>query len=401
MSPTSRVAIAASVLAVFTLASPATKAQQVGPTAHAPVELVEEANNTFICVFHPARAPGDVPGRAAALAARYGGAVRRTYTTAIRGFAAALPARAAARLAAQNADVDYCEADGVVSAFGRAGSSAKPPWAGGGDGGSQAQTIPWGISRIGGPANGAGLWAWVIDTGIDLDHPDLNVDLGCSANFVTRGKNSPADGHGHGTHVAGTIAALDNEIDVVGVAAGATLCAVRVLDNSGSGLVSWLVAGVDHVAQRADPGDVANLSLGGLGHWESLHDAITNAASAGILFAIAAGNSGADAQNYEPAHIEHPNVYTVSAIDSEDNFASWSNWGNPPVDFAAPGVGVLSTKKDSGTTTMSGTSMATPHVAGALLLGSTGCDGNADGDPDQDPDPIAHLSGGGCSALTN
>jgi subtilisin family serine protease len=366
------------------------------------VEVVEEANNTFICIFNPARPPEDVPGRAAALAARYGGTVSHTYTRAVRGFAAALPARAAARLAAQNADVDYCEADGVVSAFGQPGGGAKPARRpGGGDGGSQSETIPWGISRIGGPANGAGLRAWVIDTGIDLDHPDLNVDPGCSANFVTRGKNSPADGHGHGTHVAGTIAALDNEIDVVGVAAGATLCAVRVLDNSGSGLVSWIVAGVDHVARSADPGDVANLSLGGSGHWQSLHDAIESTADAGILFAIAAGNSSADAENYEPAHIEHPNVYTVSAIDSEDHFPSWSNWGNPPVDFAAPGVSVLSTRKDGGTTTMSGTSMATPHVAGVLLLGSPGCDGNAAVDPDQDPDPIVHLSRSGCSALTN
>ncbi|HSA80861.1 MAG TPA: S8 family serine peptidase [Geminicoccaceae bacterium] len=396
MSATSRTAVATSVLATFTLASSAIIAQQAGPTAHAPVELVEEANDTFICVFNPARPPADVSARAAALAARHGGTVRHTYTTAIRGFAAALPARAAARLAAQNADVAYCEADGVVSAFGRPGGNAKPP-----GGGSQAETIPWGISRVGGPADGTRLRAWVIDTGIDLAHPDLDVDLGCSANFVTRGKNSPADGHGHGTHVAGTIAALDNQIDVVGVAAGATLCAVRVLDSSGSGLVSWLVAGVDHVARSADRGDVANLSLGGSGHWQSLHDAIENAADAGILFAIAAGNSGADAGNYEPAHIEHPNVYTVSAIDSEGYLASWSNWGNPPVDFAAPGVSVLSTKKGGGTTTMSGTSMATPHVAGVLLLGTPGCDGNAAADPDQNRDPIVHLSGGGCSALTD
>ena len=118
MSSTSRMAVAASVLATFTPASSATMAQQAGPTAHAPVELVEEANNAFICIFNPTRRPEHVPARAAALAARYGGTVTHTYTRAIRGFAAALPARAGARLAAQNADVDYCEADGVVSAFG-------------------------------------------------------------------------------------------------------------------------------------------------------------------------------------------------------------------------------------------------------------------------------------------
>lgn len=149
------------------------------------------------------------------------------YSTALKGFAAKMPANAAARLAAQNPNIDYYEPDGVVFVF------PKPPWAGGGGDGDDVascdpQDIPWGITRVGGSRNGADLGiAWVIDTGIDLDHSDLNVNVGLSANFVRRGKDSPKDGHGHGTHVAGTIAAIDDGCDVVGVAAGAELVAVR------------------------------------------------------------------------------------------------------------------------------------------------------------------------------
>jgi subtilisin family serine protease len=396
----SRLTLAVGVVVAAALAAPVAVAQQPGPTSRAPAELVDAAGRQVICVFDPSRAPADVAARANALAVRYGGALRSTYTTAIRGFVAELPAAAAARLAAQNRDVSYCEQDGVVTVVGRPVGAARPPWAGGGGGGSQGQTTPWGIARVGGPVGGATGFAWVIDTGIDLDHADLNVNRACSANFVTRGRNSPHDGHGHGTHVAGTIAAIDNDIDVVGVAAGATLCAVRVLDNGGSGMISWVIAGVDHVARNGKRGDVANMSLGARGHWQSLHDAVVGAADREIRFAIAAGNDGAFAGDYEPARVEHPNVYTVSAIDSQNVFASWSNWGNGPVDFAAPGVSVVSTKKDGGTTTYSGTSMAAPHVAGLLLLGTPGCDGNAVNDPDGTADSIAHRTSNVCSPRT-
>ena len=313
------------------------------------------------------------------------GAVELVYTHALRGFTARMSQLDAVKLAA-DPRVDYIEQDRVI-ALGPPPGKGKPPKDDGG--GPAAQETPWGITRIGGAGNGSGKTAWVIDTGIDLKHDDLNVDVNRSANFVTRGKNSPNDGHGHGTHIAGTIAALDNAIDVVGVAAGAALVAVRVLDNRGSGLYSWVIAGVDYVAANASVGDVANLSLGGPPS-DALDLAVETAASEGILFSLAAGNSGDDANNYSPAKVEHTNVYTVSAIGTDDCLPSWSNYGNPPIEFAAPGVSILSTQKGGGTTTMSGTSMAAPHVAGLLLLGNVSSDGLACSDPDGNPDSIAH-----------
>lgn len=343
----------------------------------------------------------DAPAVARGLARAHGLAPAFVYG-AIGGFAAPIPA---ARLDAIRRDprVKRVERDGVVSLIRPIVGPRAPKWCndpanadhpacqddGGDTGGGGNQTTPWGITRVGGAQDGTTKTAWVIDTGVDLDHPDLNVDPGCSANFVTRGKDSPDDGNGHGTHVAGTIAALDNDIDVVGVAAGARICSVRVLDNSGSGFFSWVIAGVDYVAANGEPGDAANMSLGSSGENKSLEDAIREASS-DVWFSLAAGNSGEDANGHTPARVEGAKILTISAIDSNDCMPSWSNWGNPPVDFAAPGVGVLSTKKGGGTTTLSGTSMATPHVTGLLLLGQVGSDGNAFCDPDGNPDPIAH-----------
>jgi subtilisin family serine protease len=252
------------------------------------------------------------------------------------------------------------------------------------DGGSQ--TTPWGVARVGGPIAGATGTAWVIDTGVDLDHPDLNVDAGRSVNFVPRGKGSADDGNGHGTHVAGTIAAIDNGIDVVGVAPGAEVVSVRVLDNSGSGAYSWIIAGVDHVARNGRNGDVANMSLGGPPS-QALDDAV-RAAAGSVKFTLAAGNSGDDASDYSPARVNGANIYTISAIASSNCLASFSNWGNPPVDFAEPGVGILSTKRGGGTTTLSGTSMAAPHAAGLLLVGGIRSGGSACNDPDGNADTI-------------
>ena len=163
----------------------------------------------------------------------------------------------------------------------------------------------------------------MIDTGIDLEHTDLNTSKNCHANFITRGKNSADGGNGHGTHVAGTIAAINNTQDVVGVASNAYVCAVRVLDNSGSGTWEGVTDGVNHVAANAAAGDVANMSLGGTASGEepnALEDAIRKAAGKGIIFSLAAGNDGADANGFTPARDgdDHANVYTISAIDSKD-----------------------------------------------------------------------------------
>ena len=171
------------------------------------------------------------------------------------------------------------------------------------------------------------------------------------------------------------------------MAAGATLVSVRVLDANGSGTFADVIAGVDYVGANGKPGDVANMSLGG-GFSQALNDAVAAAADKGVKFAIAAGNESQNALNVSPASTEHPNVYTVSAIDSNDVFASFSNWGNPPIDCADPGVSVFSTYKDGGYATLSGTSMATPHLAGILLLGQPRTDGFAINDPDGNPDPI-------------
>jgi subtilisin family serine protease len=331
-------------------------------------------------------------GSPAAVASSHRVVPSHLYQHALRGFAATVPDAALKRLL-KDPNVDYIEPDGRVWAIAPGGNPdrGKPPK----DDGNvepppSSQVTPWGVDRVGGPQVGDGLTAWVIDTGIDYDHPDLNVDTSRAANFVSRGKNTADDGNGHGTHVAGTIAALNNGIDVVGVAAGATVIPVRVLDNSGSGFYSWVIAGIDHVAANGDVGDVANMSLGG-GASASVDQAVINAAGKGILFALAAGNDSSHAGNSSPARAEHANIFTVSAIDSSDNFAWFSNYGNPPVDVAAPGVSILSTARGGGTKTLSGTSMAAPHVAGLLLLKGTSLpkDGVANNDPDSFPDPIA------------
>lgn len=345
--------------------------------------VVEEAHGSFIFVFRPDFPAAEVPGQALAHTQEQGAVLRHVFTTALKGFSAQMSDQAAALLAQRHPHILYYERNGVAWASEQPLSTQAKPGAG-----EPPQVTPPGITRVGGPADGTGRHAWVIDTGIDLNHPDLNVGKG--ANFVGH-KNKPDDGNGHGTHVAGTIAAINNGIGVVGVAANATVHPVRVLGNNGSGTIDEVVAGVDFVAANAAAGDCANMSLGASGHFQSLHDAVLNSANLGIRFAIAAGNSSAHAGNFEPAHVEHANVYTISAVDAGDVFASFSNFGNPPVDFAAPGVNILSTKVGGGVTTLSGTSMATPHVCGILLFGVPVGNGAAIGDPDGFADPIAHF----------
>jgi len=317
----------------------------------------------------------DVPGAAADLTRAHGGTVGFVYEHALRGFSMRASAQAASALG-RNPLVAYVEADQQFTV--------------------QAQTVPTGIQRIFAPGNSnldidgvdderVDVDVAIIDTGIDLDHPDLNVvgSTNCASGgpFVGSCGSGGDDGNGHGTHVAGSVAAIDNGTGVVGVAPGARLWAVRVLDNNGSGYTSWIVAGMDWVTARAATIKVANMSLGG-GASQALDDAANQMAVAGVAVAVAAGNSDADAANSSPARAEK--VLTVSALadfngapggggsptcrtDQDDTLADFSNWGST-IELAAPGVCILSTWLSGGYNTISGTSMASPHAAGALAL---------------------------------
>lgn len=307
-------------------------------------------------------------------ASAYGATVGHVYEHALTGYSARMSPTAAARLA-KDPRVASVEADGVASIA--------------------AQTLPTGIDRvdaelsptaaIDGVDTRVNVDVAVIDTGIDPTHPDLNVYTAGAKNCSTG--NSANDGNGHGTHVSGTIGALDNTIGVVGMAPGARLWPVRVLNNSGSGSFADIICGIDYVTAHASEIEVANMSLGGSGTdgscaSDALHQAICNSVAAGITYVVAAGNSAADANTFVPA--TYAEVITVSALadfngqpgggaaatcrtDVDDTFADFSNFG-ADVDLIAPGVCILSTWKGGGYNTISGTSMASPHVAGAAAL---------------------------------
>ncbi|HUR67111.1 MAG TPA: S8 family serine peptidase [Chitinophagaceae bacterium] len=255
---------------------------------------------------------------------------------------------------------------------------------------AEPRLITWNVSRVG-YGNGAGKTAWVIDTGIDFDHPDLNVDVTRSRSFIN-GQTSADDANGHGTHVAGIIGGKNNTVGVLGVAAGATVVSLRVLDEKGEGTMSSVIQALAHVSQEGKAGDVVNMSLGEDVSSAILNQQVQNTASRGIYIAIAAGNDHTDANKFSPANANGANIYTVSAIDSLDRFASFSNYGNDVVDYAAPGVAVLSTYSNGRYAYLSGTSMAAPHVAGLLLLrgSAIATSGHALNDPDGTADPIAH-----------
>jgi len=348
------------------------------PEAAAPLAARSETAPIYLVTFNEGV---DVRATANELARGHGFGIRFVREHAAKGFSAAIPEHRVAALAA-DPRVKLVERDGFVQLIRPIEISARP----GGGGGTSGQSTPWGITRVGGAGDGTGKTAWVLDSGIDLTHPDLNTSRACHTYFAG---TSPSDGNGHGTHVAGTIAAKNNTLDVVGVAANAYVCSVRVLGNSGSGSYEGIVNGVNFVAANGRSGDVANMSLTGIGANATLENAVAAAAQLGIKFVLAAGNSGALASGETPARLNANNVYTISATDSKDCMPSWSNYGNPPVDYAAPGVSIVSTRKGGGTTSMSGTSMAAPHVAGILLLGAIRTSGFASCDRDGNPDPIA------------
>ena len=320
------------------------------------------------------------PAEVAARHARvHGLQVGHVYRSALKGYSATIPS---SRIAAVQADptVQFISPDTEVRAL--------------------AQAPGTGISRIRAvnKANkGAGVNVAVLDTGIDTTHPDLAANVVGGTN-CSKGGRSYADGNGHGTHVAGIVAALDNGIGVVGVAPQAKLWSVRVLDDKGVGPTSNLICGVDFVDSRSPakggPIAVANMSLGGLGsddgncgktNPDALHVAVCRAVADGVTFTVAAGNSGADVRQVQPAAYDE--VITVSALADTDgqpcglgaatswgrddtfatfsNFASSSDLGHM---IAAPGLNINSTYRGGGYAMNSGTSMASPHVAGAVAL---------------------------------
>jgi subtilisin family serine protease len=352
----------------------------------------------------------DPRGLANALARRNGFAPRHVYEFALKGFAAAMSATMAQALA-QHPDVAYVEQDVYAHAV--------------------AQTLGTGILRTEADLNvianiddvdGAfgvervDVDIAVLDTGVDYDNPDLNVfrraDCAKGGPFTLRCRDGEGDDvYGHGTHVAGIAAALDNVIGVVGMAPGARIWSIKVLGDNGSGYFSWSVAALDYVTQHADEIEVANMSLGGQGQMASLRTAIQNAVNAGVVVVVAAGNElddvyGADGtfntgDDRMPA--AYPEAMTVSAMADFDglpggqdpqglNFNACSHYGddvfacftnfshsvigsnpvNSPgaaIDVAGPGMSILSTLPGGSTyEAWSGTSMAAPHVAGAVAL---------------------------------
>lgn len=303
------------------------------------------------------------------------GAVKIKHLKNAHAMAVILPPVAEAALK-EEAGVLRVEDDAEVWATGR--TPSLPP----------AEIMPWGISKI--QANtvwatttGQGVKVAILDTGINLSHPDLaaNIIGGYNAISVLKSAN---DDNGHGSHVAGIIAAVDNNIGVIGASHGVSLLAVKVLDRRGSGYISDIIEGLDWAA--AQGAQMVNMSLGTSADILSLHEAIIRATRAGVTVVAAAGNNYGGAVDYPGAY---PEVIAVSATDSSDRFASFSSAG-PAVDLAAPGASIYSTYKDGKYQTLSGTSMATPHVVGvaALLLGRPVGLNDLDGDGVWDPTEI-------------
>ena len=365
----------------------------------------------------------DPGAAAAALMQSAGGQVGRVYQHALKGFSAQLPAAAVEGLS-HNPMVKTIEPDAIVQAA--------------------AQTMPTGVMRIGTLANTTAsidgvdervdVDVAILDTGIDTSHPDLDVVGG--VNFSRGPSSKYTDGNGHGTHVAGTVAALDNDFGVVGVAPGARLWSVRVLDNAGFGSVSAMIAGIDWVTAHADTIEVANMSIEGTGYSSLLHGAIQASVDAGVLYTVAAGNSwrniygrdGVFGTSDDTIPAVFPEVATISAFtdgdgapggladvvdnftwdDYDDSVTEFSNFdgsnGADPfaaynaqyntsygylvdsdgggIDLALPGVNILSTYRGGAYTEMDGTSMASPHAAGlaALYIAEQGVSPTSAGD---------------------
>ncbi len=244
------------------------------------------------------------------------------------------------------------------------------------DNAPRAQTTPCGITNAGGSAAGnASRWIWIVDSGIDLDHPDLTVVT--NTTYAKSYVGGTADDcNGHGTHVAGIAAARNNTIGVIGVAAGANVVPVRVFPCTGGSATSTIVSGINHVATYDVAGDVCNMSLGGYygagcATGTAYLTSVNALASGGTRVAIASGNNNAASANYHPGCINGTNIFTVTNMRCNKTYYNDPTYGGnfgTGVDWIATGTSVYSTYLSGGYATLTGTSMATPHVAGIMNL---------------------------------
>ncbi|MFG2379261.1 S8 family peptidase [Streptomyces sp. NPDC048504] len=295
------------------------------------------------------------------LAAKYGAKISHTYGTVLNGYAITADERQARLLAADARVASVAQDTRVTLDSGSrvAGRVQRNPPSWGLDRLDQAG-LPLSKSYTSPQSGGSGATVYVIDTGIRITHKDFGGRASYGWDFVDDDATAQ-DGNGHGTHVAGTIAGT-----TYGVAKKAEVVAVRVLDNAGAGTTSQVIAGIDWVTRHAHKPAVANLSLGGI-HNAQLDAAVRDSIASGVTYTVAAGNDGLSAGLYSPADVKE--AITVGATDKSDARAAFSNYG-PAVDLFAPGVSITSASyaSDTGKATFSGTSMASPHAAGAAAV---------------------------------